>query len=407
MHYYGLLYAKFCPQDSARGQRFKERARKFAQHFLHWFADTGSNVPYGRSLVYRHCAVAFWGALALVDEEALPWGVMKGLYFRNLRWWSTQPISRNGQGLLTLGYAYPNQLLCERYCSAGSPYWSNKIFIPLALPASHPFWSAEELPIVRSSIISFSVAGMVLTHQPNHSTLLVSGPETGLQIRGVPEKYLKFAYSTRYGFSVESDPLGFKIGAFDNMIAFSDDEIHYRVREHCARAAMAGDNLYSLWYPWSDVKVETWLIPRGQWHIRIHRIFSPRDLFTTEGGFAAPRTDFDGDESNTEQFSARVVSKLGDFSGIVDGSPQRRSARVTAPHGNTSVMFPRTLVPQLQGQVISGAPVVFACAVLAGPDGDSTKALWNSIPDIPTVEECESLFAGHGSNVEVCNNAHS
>jgi len=34
---------------------------------------TLGNVPYGRSLTYRHCVAAYWGALALVDVEALPW----------------------------------------------------------------------------------------------------------------------------------------------------------------------------------------------------------------------------------------------------------------------------------------------------------------------------------------------
>ena len=192
MHTYGLLYAKYCPTDAERGMRFISRARQFAHHFQHWFADTGANIPYGRSLVYRFCAVAFWAALALVDEEALPWGIMKGLYLRNLRWWATQPISRSGDGLLTAGYAYPNQLIGERYSSSGSPYWAMKAFLALALPETHPFWSADELPITgRNEIVPSTTSGMVFIHQPNHTILLVSGLETGLQMRGMPEKYKK------------------------------------------------------------------------------------------------------------------------------------------------------------------------------------------------------------------------
>lgn len=403
MHYYGLLYARYCPEDKARASRFKERARIFARQFQHWFADTGANVPYGRSLVYRHCAVAFWGALALVDVEALPWGVMKGLYLRNLRWWSTQPISRNGDGLLISGYAYPNQLISERYSSSGSPWWSMKAFLPLALSPNHPFWAAEELELKdRRPVVASPVSGMVFTHQPNHTILLVAGSETGQQMRGIPEKYKKFAYSTRYGFSVESDALGFKTGAFDSMIAFSDDNTHYRVREHCAKAAMAGDKLYSLWYPWNDVQVETWSIPHGPWHIRIHRILSERNLSTIEGGFAAPRTDFNKDQRCVEDTSAWVMSELGDFSGVLDASEPRRTARVVAPHGNTNVMFPRTLVPQLQGVVKAGTPTTLACAILAGPDGRLMRSNFSSIPEIPSVLECESIFVRNGHEIEVC-----
>lgn len=212
----------------------------------------------------------------------------------------------------------------------------------------------------------------------------------------------RFAYSTRYGFSVESDALGFKTGAFDSMIAFSDDQIHYRVREHCNTAAIANDMLYSLWYPWKDVQVETFLRPSGDWHIRIHRIISSRNLWTVEGGFAVPRTDFNRDERSTLDSSAWVRSQLGDFSGIVDDSLPRRTARVVAPHGNTNVMFPRTLVPQLQAVVKAHTPTTFACAVLAGSEATSLSSSFASVPEIPTFEECMSILRQRGSEIVVC-----
>jgi hypothetical protein len=403
MHYYGLIYVKYCPNDKARCDRFRERARKFAIHFQHWFADTGSNVPYGRSLIYRQAVVAFWGALALVDEEALPWGVIKGIYLRNLRWWATQPITRHNDGIMTVGYSYPNQFMAERYNSSGSPWWAMKAFVTLALPKDHPFWAAEELPLEnRPSVAAFSIPGMVFSHQPGHTVLFPSGPETGQEMRFVPEKYQKFAYSSRYGFSVESDSLGFRLGAFDSMMALSDDKKHYRVREHCIDAYAAGNILYSLWSPWSDVKVETWLIPSEAWHVRIHSITSPRALSTIEGGFAAPRTDFNGDKKHSEHEAAWVESELGDFSGILDLSTPNRSARIHTPHGNTSIMFPRTLIPQLRGDVEADTPTVFACAVLAGPDGNSVKEHWPKPPIVPTMDELRNLFQHKGIQIEVC-----
>jgi hypothetical protein len=402
MHFYGLVYAVYRPEDKDRAERFRDRARKFALHFQHWFADSGANVPYGRSLTYRHAVVGFWGALALANEEALPWGLIKGLYLRNLRWWATQPISRHNDGILTIGYAYPNQFMAERYNSTGSPWWAMKAFTPLLLPADHPFWTAEEQSFVnRSPVAAMSISGMVFCHQPGHTILLTAGPETGQQMRYVPEKYKKFAYSSRYGFSVESDSLGFQSGAFDSMIALSDDEKHYRVREHCVDAYLTGDVLYSLWNPWSDVKIETWLVPSGPWHIRVHRITSPRKLFTTEGGFAAPRLDFEADKTNADPNSAYVECELGDFSGILDFSSPRRSARVMAPHGNTSIMFPRTFVPQLTGVVEANLPTVYYCAVLAGPDGTTVKDAWSKPPTIPTVDELQEALEKNGVQVEV------
>ena len=114
-------------------------------------------------------------------------------------------------------------------------------------------------------------------------------------MRGGTEKYAKFAYSSRYGFSIEADQCGFVSGAFDSALAFSDDGVHYRVRETNAEAKLAGDILYSRWSPWPDVTVETWLVPSAPWHVRVHRIRTPRALQTAEGGFAMARRDFDRD----------------------------------------------------------------------------------------------------------------
>lgn len=402
MHYYGMFYAVHRPSDKARGERFKERARTFAPSFLHWFADTGSNVPYGRSLSYRQCVVAYWGYLAVAGIEALPWGVIKGLYLRNLRWWASQPVARR-DGILTLGYAYPNAFMSERYLSTGSPYWAMKAFSPLSLPADHPFWVAEELPMPeRPSISSFPVPGLVFSHSVGHTVMFTAGPDSNKVMRFVPEKYQKFAYSTRYGFSVESDSRGFASGVFDSMIALSDDGHHYRVRERCEVALISGTITYTLWRPWANVTVETWLIPYPDWHVRVHRIQTEQKLMTIEGGFAAPKSDFNLDELQAHGTSAWALSTVGDFSGIIDMSPTvSRRARVNKPHGNTSVMFPRTLVPQLEGNIEPNQPCVFACAVLAGLDGERMKPLWDTPPKVPSVEELENLFRENSREIDI------
>ena len=400
MHYYGMFYAVHRPSDKARGDRFKERARVFASAFLHWFADTGSNVPYGRSLSYRQCVVAYWGYLAVAGIEALPWGVIKGIYLRNMRWWAAQPITR-GDGILTLGYAYPNAFMTERYLSTGSPYWAMKAFCPLSLPADHPFWAAEELPMPpRESIAAFPVPGLVFSHAPGHTVMFTAGPDSDKAMRFVPEKYQKFAYSTRYGFSVESDERAFNAGVFDSMIGLSDDGRHYRVRERCEKAQIVGNVTHTLWRPWASVTVETWVVPHVHWHVRVHRIRSPHKLSTIEGGFAAPKADFNLDETHADASSAWVMSKVGDFSGIRNFGPLR-TARINKPHGNTSVMFPRTIVPQLMGTVEAGETAVFACAVLAGPDGKGVKALWDSPPAVPGVDELEALFKKDARDIDI------
>ena len=45
--------------------------------------------------------------------------------------------------MLTIGYGYPQQYMAEQYNAPGSPYWGLKVFLLLALPDDHPFWTAE------------------------------------------------------------------------------------------------------------------------------------------------------------------------------------------------------------------------------------------------------------------------
>ncbi|MDO5518593.1 MAG: DUF2264 domain-containing protein, partial [Clostridium sp.] len=100
MHYYGLLYAKIMEKDDPeRSERFKERAKVFAQDFKNWFSTDGAALPFGRSQTYRFAQCCFFCALAFAGVEALPWGAMKGIVLRNLRYWFNEDIF-SSDGLL-------------------------------------------------------------------------------------------------------------------------------------------------------------------------------------------------------------------------------------------------------------------------------------------------------------------
>ena len=114
-HFYGLIYAALS-DDAKRAERYRARAAEFARSIRHWYAPDGSALPFGRSLTYRFAHAGFWGALAYAGVEALPWGQIKGYYLRNLRWWARQPIF-DRDGVLSVGYAYPNLLMSEGYNS--------------------------------------------------------------------------------------------------------------------------------------------------------------------------------------------------------------------------------------------------------------------------------------------------
>ncbi|KAI8575009.1 hypothetical protein K450DRAFT_263779 [Umbelopsis ramanniana AG] len=388
-HFYGLIYAKVCPEDSERQKRYKERTRVFAEQFQHWFADDGSCIPFGRSLVYRFACGSYWAALAFADEEALPWGVIKGLYMRHMRWWTKQPISRLNSGVLSLGYAYPNSFVCENYNSPQSPYWAMKAFLPLALPSTHPFWTAQELP-ASSAPANLPIPGMVISHYPQNTVALMSGPQHFRDtVRFQAEKYCKFAYSTRYGFSIDANAKNFNSASFDSMIGFSEDGIHFRIRES-TKARIHEDRLYSTWSPWEDVSIETWLIPQGKWHIRVHRIESGRRLDSMEGGFAISKTDAAGNITKLEMPDRSYAANAEDFSGMVNLSANRK-ARIHVPESNSNLMAQKTILPQLLGEIAAGSTTLFGCAVLAMPDTQIVNSDWKAVPELPSEEELEAI----------------
>jgi hypothetical protein len=399
MHFYGLLYAKLAGErDPARAQRFRTRAAEFAHQFIHWFAADGSALPFGRSLTYRFAQGGFWGALAFADVEALPWGVVKGLALRHLRWWSRQPIFQP-DGTLSIGYAYPNLNMAEQYNSPGSPYWAFKFFLPLALPETHPFWQAEELPLPELSLLQEQPnAHMIICRDPasRHVVSLASGQfQNGMRHSG--EKYAKFAYSTAFGFSVPLGRRGLNQAAADSMLALSDDGEFYRVRERPAEAALKNGSLWSRWHPLPGVKVQTWLIPAQPWHIRVHRLYTDKPLWSAEGGFALDRT---GDDIlarvGVEEAGSGLAfaSYPAGGSGLLDLSGQR-TGQVIRVDPNTNLLVPRTVLPILLTQHEPGEHWL-ACAVLAEPDINDWQAAWAQPPQLP--EWIKAIIEGKQSN---------
>lgn len=154
MHYYGLLYSHFmAKRDPEHAEIFRQRAARFAQDYLYWFEDGGRAMCFGRSLTYRFGQCAFFSALAFAGVEALPWGVMKSRVLGNLRDWLSQPIFTS-EGLLSVGYSYPNLCMSENYNAPAHLTGPSKHFcawpcrkITPSGPARRSFLSWKKKPI--------------------------------------------------------------------------------------------------------------------------------------------------------------------------------------------------------------------------------------------------------------------
>lgn len=360
-HFYGLIYATLSG-DEERAQVLRARSRLFAEDFIYWSAADGASVPFGRSLTYRFAMVAFWSAVAFSGLEVFTPGIVKGIVLRHLRWWQQQPIT-DRDGILTLGFAYPNLAMCEDYNAPGSPYWALKTYLVLAMPEDHPFWQAEEQPLPALSekrVIPHAQQILMHAGQSQHVTLLTAGQLELNNYVNTEAKYTKFAYSSRFGFTIERGRYGIKHAACDSMLLLSDGDNYFRGRRDCDAVRVDENFIFSHWSPWHDVQIDTWLVPFGEWHLRLHRINSARTLQTVEGGFAviktAHRLQARGCVLNAENGSSVIVDLSRDLS-------RQPDSIVTPP--NSSVMFAQCAsIPVLATQIPAGESWL-CCAVTA------------------------------------------
>lgn len=383
IHFYSLIYAKFMgDEDEQRCVRFIERAGKFATQFIHWFDNNGAAIPFGRSMTYRFAMSAFFGALAFCDVEALPWSTIKSVVMKNMRWWLEKPIFAR-DGILTVGYVYPNLIMSEEYNSPTSPYWAFKWFIILAVDDGHPFWSVmedEKLPTKRISMQKEKNFLIQNIENGQHAVALCSGQYVPNGFANFTAKYSKFAYSSKYAFSVSRGYETLRGGAFDSMLALrAEGDSLFHVRERNGIREINEWYILSEWAPYGDVNIETYLIPCGEFHIRIHKINSRRKLYAAEGGFSIKRWEKDSDKTIECDSNKAFVGTAEDISIVFNLWGYHKGIPVLSE--NTNLHYPRSVLPVLEGEVQEGNNI-FACAVFAGSNSLYNQEIIKQVPKL-------------------------
>ena len=344
-HVDGLLYATLRDDDHAA--RFRERARAFAPSFARWFTSDGDALPFGRSLTYRFAQGSFWGALAVADEPALDWGVLRGLWERHFAYWARQPVAQ--AGVLSVGYEYPSLRVADAYNSPGSPYWGMKFFLPLLLDASHPFWQADPATLPdQPKVDPQPAARQLLCRDGDHVFSLSGSQQDG-------PKYAKLAYSTRSGFGIGTGPAGPEAVGPDSTLLLSADGTAYRGHEAATASEVTDEGVFLCREPFEDVVVQTWLVPDPPWHVRLHHLDLGRDVETVEGGFAIGRESEHGrDDEERETDAGKASARTAQGASVVRDPLANRQGEVLEPAPNANVRHPRTLVPALRADLSPG-----------------------------------------------------
>lgn len=349
IHFYCLLYAKFMmEEDKERCLLYIKRAKKFAESFIYWFDDEGKALPFGRSQTYRFAQVAFWSIFVTVlGEECSYLGVVKGIIARHFRYWMKQPIFDQA-GILTVGYCYPNLIMSESYNSPGSPYWAFKAFLCLSLPDNHVFWSIneEELPQL-SQLKKIKECDMLICQKKGEVIALTAGQYPTIEHTHAAAKYSKFAYSSKFGFSVPRSNFSVEDCAPDNMLAFQINNMIY-VRRTCMEYKIEDTFVYAKWSPMDAIIVETTLIPTENGHIRKHRIKSEIECIAYDCGFSYPfHNQFNSKDDNNG-------SKVFDENGYSLITSQNGTGKTIRPLPNTNLIFPLTQIPSVVYQIHIG-----------------------------------------------------
>lgn len=356
IHFYCLVYAKVMEQeDSARCALYKARAMEFAKQFIYWFDEDGDAVPFGRSLTYRFSQVSFFSACLLAGIEPFPLPVMKGLIARHLRSWVKKPIF-DRDGILTIGYGYPNLVMAERYNAPGSPYWGMKTFAFLLLPDNHPFWTAEEAALPKlAPECPMPYADMYVRHYGAHTTAFVPGVYSPNGHGQIAAKYGKFAYDSKFAISVAKSCYELHENAPDSMLAFLIDGYVY-VRRICMESKILEKGVYSKWSPYPGITVETTILPNEKGHVRRHIITGDRECMAYDCGFAVRRDD-EEDVSFVMETGQGYGEAGNRFSFCrVEAAEEGRAAfgEVILADPNTNLLYTKTAIPAVRYEIGCG-----------------------------------------------------
>lgn len=125
-----------------------KRMQRYNVFIERLISPEGTFPAFGRSIVYR------MGAFQTLAMAAWKYGLPENLTNGGVRSALTKVMNNmfnvegnfNAGGYLTLGFAGHQTGLANSYSNNGSAYLTSFVFLPLGLPADHPFWTDPAQP---------------------------------------------------------------------------------------------------------------------------------------------------------------------------------------------------------------------------------------------------------------------
>ncbi len=409
---FGLIYRDFMSQeDPERCARFYDRAMTFGKDFKLFFDDTGACFPYGRSMTYRFAQSAFWATCLMTQVYPISIAEMREQISHNLCWWLSRPIFDNS-GVLTIGYGYGNLQMSESYNAPGSPYWALQGFFHLALPETDEFWlndcakdeaikdelikdeTIKDTTTVALTSSTKACANFTSSDQADKESYSTSPHFTATYLPAVPmllqrannggccdqvvalvpgktnheghshniEKYSKFAYSSKFGFSISRSSAVLQENAPDSTLAFEIDGYIYVKNMTEPDYVIDKDHILMHWSPVRGIQVTTTLYPTETGHIRDHIITVDNTLYKNvsikayDCGFAVPNIKPATTEiSNKRTFYTKKNEDLSSYYSCIARSLMGDGHNdILTPDPNTNLLYPKTKIPMSIYEINNG-----------------------------------------------------
>lgn len=420
MHLYPLWFCRVLGDAAPSGllDRYRDRLRRFLEDQRLLVGANGSPLIQGRSLTYRHAALASLWTGALFDATPLAPGETRALAGRMLDHF-TDSGATDERGLLTLGWHRPYRGVLQVYSGPASPYWASKGFIGLALPPEHPVWTEEETQLaVEQGDFTATLAA---------PGWLVSGTAADGVVRVVnhggdhadPARphaddpcYARFAYSTHTAPETPIDPTagpgsGSAADPLDNAVVLLDAAGRASHRRPATRISVDGATAVSrsrahwpenaTWDPFGGPDTPYTLGPwitvgsalRGSVEVRAVRVDGdpgPGHVLRVGGwALAVDRPNAPAPDETTPDGTARVDGAGGLVSVVVGDHRLPRSFVVSGSDSNAIGAASATPVVETDGPVSHGT----AHIALVHLGGTGPTAL----PDVTTRTEGTTLLA--------------
>ncbi|WP_410492898.1 DUF2264 domain-containing protein [Dysgonomonas sp. GY75] len=122
----------------------KKRMQRYGIILERFISPEGTFPLFGRSMTYR---LGVFQPLALLSwkgllPEELPDGQVRSALTATMKCIFSNEGNFNEGGFLQLGFAGHQPHLADWYTNNGSMYITSEVFLPLGLPANHPFWTS-------------------------------------------------------------------------------------------------------------------------------------------------------------------------------------------------------------------------------------------------------------------------